>query len=131
MTSEEFGEVNLPDRLAHDYHRLSMYKLKESLVVIEPAYEAHVWMIVDGVPKSFQKLYTISSHSPDVSFIYVRGFRKTGQPLIELRAHPGDDTRILAAYEPHSKSISNLGINGRISIYYYLLYSYMETLLLL
>ncbi|KAJ0693577.1 putative F-box domain-containing protein [Helianthus annuus] len=135
MTSEEFGEVNLPDRLAHGHYRTSMYQLRESLVVIESGYEAdkrvyHVWMMVDAVPKSFQKLYTMSSHSPDASLINVRGFRKTGQPLIELRAHPGDDIRILAAYEPHSKSISNLGINGRIFVYCYL-YSCMETLLLL
>ncbi|KAJ0587215.1 hypothetical protein HanIR_Chr04g0160661 [Helianthus annuus] len=34
---------------------------------------------------SFIKLYTInSSHSPDVSILRVCGFRKTGQPLIEL-----------------------------------------------
>ncbi|KAM0054308.1 putative F-box domain-containing protein [Helianthus debilis subsp. tardiflorus] len=135
ITTEDFGEVNLPGSLAHYYCRLSMYKLKESLAVIELCLEAngivyHVWMMVDGVPKSFQKLYTISSHSPDVSFIYFRGFRKTGQPLIELRGRPGDDTITLAAYEPHSKSISNLGINGREFVYYYM-YSCMETLLLL
>ncbi|KAJ0456175.1 putative F-box domain-containing protein [Helianthus annuus] len=138
MTSEEFGEVYLPDRLAHDYHSyhsLSMYKLKESLVVIEPDLEAsklvyHVWTMDDGVPKTFQKLFTISCHSPDVSSFGVRGFRKTCEPLIELQGHPGDNARILVAYEPYSKSISNLGINGRKGLYYYV-YSYMETLLLL
>ncbi|MFS8015262.1 putative F-box associated interaction domain-containing protein [Helianthus anomalus] len=137
MTSEEFGKVNLLDRLAHahDYHSLSMYKRKESLVVIEPSKQHsklvyHVWMMEDGVPKTFQKLFTISCHSPDVSSFGVRGFRKTGEPLIELQGHPGDNARILATYEPYSKSISNLGINGRKGLYYYV-YSCMETLLLL
>ncbi|KAM0054325.1 putative F-box domain-containing protein [Helianthus debilis subsp. tardiflorus] len=111
LTSEEFGEVNLPDRLAHGNYRTSMYQLRESLVVIEPGYEAdklvyHVWMMEDGVPKTFQKLFTISCHSPYVSSFVVRGFRKTGEPLIELQGHPGDNARILATYEPYSKSIS-------------------------
>ncbi|KAM0054324.1 putative F-box domain-containing protein [Helianthus debilis subsp. tardiflorus] len=82
MTSEEFGEVNLPDGLAHHECNLSMDKLRESLVVVEVCHEANkrvynVWMMKDGVPKSFQKLYTISTHPPDVSIRRVMGFRKT------------------------------------------------------
>ncbi|KAJ0451610.1 hypothetical protein HanRHA438_Chr15g0710861 [Helianthus annuus] len=144
MTSEEFGEVNLPDGLAHHECSLSMDKLRESLVVVEVCHEAnkrvyHVWMIVDGVPKSFQKLYTISTHPPNV-LIRVVGFRKTGEPLIVLQTHLGSAnnilaayepySNILAAYEPYSKSINNLGINERKTIYYNV-YSYMETLILL
>ncbi|KAM0054326.1 hypothetical protein Hdeb2414_s0006g00193671 [Helianthus debilis subsp. tardiflorus] len=113
-----------------------MYQLRESLVVIEPGYEAdklvyHVWMMEDGVPKTFQKLFTISCHSPYVSSFVVRGFRKTGEPLIVLQTHPGSgSTYVLAAYEPYSKSVTNLGINVRKALYYHV-YSYMETLLLL
>ncbi|MFS8015266.1 putative F-box domain-containing protein [Helianthus anomalus] len=135
MTSEEFGEVNLPDGLAHHECNLSMDKLRESLVVVEVCHEANklvynVWMMKDGVPKSFQKLYTISTHPPDVLIQRVMGFRKTGEPLIVLQTHLGSANNILAAYEPYSKSINNLGINERKTIYYNV-YSCMETLILL
>ncbi|KAJ0451482.1 putative F-box associated interaction domain-containing protein [Helianthus annuus] len=118
LTSEDFGEVNLPFRLADPHCNLVMYKLRESLVVIKFSQKVHkqahhVWMLEkDDVTKSFIKLYTITSHPPDVSIAYVRGFRKTGEPLTEVVLHSGS-TRILAAYEPYSKSITNLGINGR------------------
>ncbi|KAF5764856.1 putative F-box domain-containing protein [Helianthus annuus] len=133
LTSEEFGEVNLPFRLAHPHCNLFMYKLRESLVVIKLSPKVHkqahhVWMLEkDGVTKSFIKLYTITSQSPDISIPYVRGFRKTGEPLTEVVLHSGS-TRILAAYEPYSKSITNLGINGR---HFFVESDYMETLLLL
>ncbi|KAJ0456179.1 putative F-box domain-containing protein [Helianthus annuus] len=130
LTSEEFGEVNLPDSLAHPHCSLSMHKLRESLVVVEDNRQVyHLWVMEDGVPKSFQKLFTMSIHSPGVSIVCLRGFMKTGEPLIELRTHPGN-TRILAAYEPYSNSINNLRINVRKGLYYFV-YSYTETLLLL
>ncbi|KAM0054322.1 putative F-box domain-containing protein [Helianthus debilis subsp. tardiflorus] len=130
LTSEEFGEVNLPDSLAHPHCSLSMHKLRESLVVVEADTQVyHLWVMEDGVPKSFQKLFTMSIHSPGVSMVCLRGFMKTGEPLIELRTHPGN-TRILAAYEPYSNSINNLRINVRKGLYYFV-YSYTETLLLL
>ncbi|KAJ0451716.1 putative F-box domain-containing protein [Helianthus annuus] len=134
LTSEEFREVNLPDSLAQfrGSLALSLYKLRESLAVIKDGVEAnkrvyHVWMMHDD---SFIKLYTInSSHSPDVSILRVCGFRKTGQPLIELsEAHPGS-TSILAAYDPYSKSITYIRNDGNYSSY--TVHSYMETLLLL
>ncbi|KAJ0864282.1 putative F-box domain-containing protein [Helianthus annuus] len=93
LTSEEFGEVKLPD----------------------------------GVPKLFEKLFTISGHTLDGSLVSsVLGFRKAGEALAELQAHPFS-IRTLATYEPYSKAINNLGVSGRhISVY-----SYTETLLLL
>ncbi|KAJ0495133.1 putative F-box domain-containing protein [Helianthus annuus] len=130
LTSEEFGELKLPDRLANTRCSLCMFK-SESLAVIEAGLEdytwvSHVWVMKDGVSKLFEKLFTISGHSPDGSLDSVRGFRKTGEALVELQAHPGS-IRTLAAYEPYSKAINNLGVSGRdISVY-----SYTETLLLL
>ncbi|KAM0056855.1 putative F-box associated interaction domain-containing protein [Helianthus debilis subsp. tardiflorus] len=62
MTREEFTQINLPDGLAHksDYPLLSMSKLRESLVVLD--HDAHemvfvVWMMEDGVSKTFTKLF--------------------------------------------------------------------------
>ncbi|KAJ0456174.1 hypothetical protein HanIR_Chr15g0759421 [Helianthus annuus] len=134
LTSEEFREVNLPSSLAHSCCNLLVDKLRESLAVIEPNIEAnklvyHVWMMEYGVPRSFEKLYTISSHLPCVSIVCICGFRKTGEPLIELHTHPGSLNCILAAYDPYSKFISNVGIIGRYRSFF--VYTYMETLLLL
>ncbi|KAJ0771822.1 putative galactose oxidase/kelch, beta-propeller, kelch-type beta propeller [Helianthus annuus] len=56
ITSEVFGEVNLPNRLAHSpsRHWLSLFKLRESLVVLDNVCEQDriaydVWMMEDGV----------------------------------------------------------------------------------
>ncbi|KAF5764802.1 putative F-box domain-containing protein [Helianthus annuus] len=132
MTSEEFGEVNLPESVTPCVW-LTLYKLKESVAVIEEGLKGdqvvyHVWMMEDGVLKSFKKLLTISNHLLDVFIVDVRGFRRTGEPLVELEPYLGA-VRGLAAYEPYSKSIRNVGIIGRKSSYY--VCSYMETLLLL
>ncbi|KAJ0456156.1 putative F-box domain-containing protein [Helianthus annuus] len=135
LTSEEFRQVNLPDSLAHTKFSLFMYNLRESIVVLEHRVEAnkqvyHVWMMEDGVTKSFNKLSTISNHSSEVSIVGVMGFRKTGELLIEYKLthhHYHYDTRILIGYDPSSKSTSDVGINGR----NFSVYSYMETLLLL
>ncbi|KAJ0490811.1 putative F-box domain-containing protein [Helianthus annuus] len=132
LTSEEFGEVKLPVRLANTPCGLCMFKPRESLAVIEGLLEDsklvyHVWVMKDGVPKLFEKLFTISGHTPDGSLVSsVLGFRKAGEALVELQAHPFS-IRTLATYEPYSKAINNLGVSGRhISVY-----SYTETLLLL
>ncbi|MFS7965903.1 putative F-box domain-containing protein [Helianthus anomalus] len=134
LTSEEFREVNLPDRLVYDgcFDNLNIANLRESLVVLEQdAREnvCYVWSMKDGVPMSFTKLYTI--YSPNATLLRVLEFRKNGEPVIEIEDN--DDDRIdlpslLAVYEPKSKHISNIGINGEDSFY---VYSYMETLLLL
>ncbi|MFS8028968.1 putative F-box associated interaction domain-containing protein [Helianthus anomalus] len=132
LTSEEFGEVKLPDRLAYNNCCLCMFKPRESPVVIEGCVEDHkrvyhVWVMKDGVPKLFEKLFTISGHTPDGSLVSsVLGFRKTGEALVELQAHPCS-IRTLVAYEPYSKTVITLGVSGR----YIFVYSYTKTLLLL
>ncbi|XP_035832963.1 F-box/kelch-repeat protein At3g23880-like [Helianthus annuus] len=45
LTSEEVGEVKLPGRLAHTHVTLSLFKLRESLVVIEGGLEDYQLVI--------------------------------------------------------------------------------------
>ncbi|KAM0030922.1 putative F-box domain-containing protein [Helianthus debilis subsp. tardiflorus] len=134
LTSEEFREVNLPDSLVYDgsIDNLNIANLRESLVVLEQdAREnvCYVWSMKDGVSMSFTKLYTI--YSPNATLLRVLEFRKNGEPINEIEDN-GDDQidllSLLAVYEPKSKHISNIGINGE-GLFY--VYSYMETLLLL
>ncbi|KAJ0864304.1 putative F-box domain-containing protein [Helianthus annuus] len=132
----KFREVKLPDSLAYT-RNLSILKLRESLAVIEAGLKEvdlgrgyykrvyHVWRMEDGVSKLFKKLFTID-YLPDGSDVDIRGFRKTGEALLEWLAPP-DFNGTLVAYEPYSKAITNLGINGS----YISGYSFTETLLLL
>ncbi|KAJ0568522.1 putative F-box domain-containing protein [Helianthus annuus] len=138
MTREEFIEVNLPDSLIYegsvDY--LNISNLRESLVVLDRNTEenvCYVWsMKDDGVSKSFTKLFTI--YSPDATLLSVLEFRRSGEPVIEILDNDADPRYVpyapslLAIYEPKSKHISNLGINGIGSFF---VHSYKETLLLL
>ncbi|KAI3776480.1 hypothetical protein L1987_46265 [Smallanthus sonchifolius] len=98
MTSEEFTEVNLPDSLAHqNYLNLSMCKLRESsLVVLErdvAEKDFVVWMMEDGVPKSFTKLFSVDVNLPHAS---VLGFTKRGAPIVE-------NCGVVVVYEPYSE----------------------------
>ncbi|KAJ0438562.1 putative F-box domain, galactose oxidase/kelch, beta-propeller, kelch-type beta propeller [Helianthus annuus] len=131
ITNEEFGEINLPNSLAHPSpgHWFILLKLRESLVVLDNVCEDDrmtydVWMMEGGVSKSFTKLSTFSLNTQD----YVRpmGFRKSGEHIIEIvdnqRGH-------LVVYEPRSEHTDNLGIEGAFSTFY--VHPYMETLSLL
>ncbi|XP_076881593.1 F-box protein At2g18780-like, partial [Bidens hawaiensis] len=87
MTNEEFKEINLPDTLANQpYYNLSIFKRRESLVVIERGVEEdtpvfYVWMMEDGVSKMFTKLFTIYVNTPDAT---INGFKRSGEPVIDL-----------------------------------------------
>ncbi|KAI3725486.1 hypothetical protein L1987_65274 [Smallanthus sonchifolius] len=122
MTSEEFTEVNLPDSLAHQtYLNLSMCKLRESLVVLQRDVietEIVVWMMEDGVPKSFINLFSVNVNLPLAS---VLGFTKSGVPIVE-------NCGVLVVYEPYSEHRDNFGIQGR--SFTFSAYPYVETLLL-
>ncbi|XP_076892883.1 uncharacterized protein LOC143544736 [Bidens hawaiensis] len=129
MTTEEFGEVILPDSLARMGLHLS--KLGESLVVV--GFDVHylyqhldVWMIRDGVPKSFTKLFTFTLTNNDVFL----GFRKSGQPIIEI-SKGEDDCGHLSLYDPFSEHAANIGIDGRACTFNVFEFDYKETLLLL
>ncbi|KAI3725466.1 hypothetical protein L1987_65254 [Smallanthus sonchifolius] len=125
ITSEEFRQINLPDSVAQ--HHLSMSKLRESLVVLErigvPSNPAFVvWMMEDW---AFTKLFTVNVNTPNAS---VKGFRKSGAPIVEL-LEPEYDHTLLIVYEPYLKCIDNLetdGIERSFSVY-----PYVETLFLL
>ncbi|KAM0006485.1 putative F-box associated domain, type 1 [Helianthus debilis subsp. tardiflorus] len=133
ITSEEFREVNLPHELAHLFiDLLSLCKLRESLVVLELYVETknlvfRVWMMEDIVPKSFTKLFSIDI--PDnISEVYLKGFRKNSEPIIDSEERYPEWTGSLAVYDPYPISISSLGVVGSdISSFEY---SYIETLLL-
>ncbi|KAF5803845.1 putative F-box associated interaction domain-containing protein [Helianthus annuus] len=90
ITGEEFREVNPLDCLAHkSICNLSMSKLRESVLVLERGVEdnnpvIYVWMMQDEVPKTFTKLFSVNSNTPYALLVYVRGFRKTGEPIIEI-----------------------------------------------
>ncbi|KAI3725455.1 hypothetical protein L1987_65243 [Smallanthus sonchifolius] len=133
MTSEEFGEINFPDSLVHNQsgYTLSISKLRESLVVLEYSVEANVasvWIMGDGVLKSFTKLFTINVNAPNA---FARGFRKSGEPIIEIVKcyHGWFHVTSLVVFEPYSKHINHLGISGFACPS--CVYPYMETLLLL
>ncbi|MFS8019986.1 hypothetical protein Hanom_Chr15g01410271 [Helianthus anomalus] len=134
ITGEEFREVNLPDCFARkSIFNLPMSKLRESVLVLERGVEdnnpvIYVWMMQDDVPKTFTKLFSVNSNTPDALLVYVRGFRKTGEPIIEI-VKKVFGTGELAVYEPYSKHIHNYGIIG--SYFSFIVSSYMETLLLI
>ncbi|KAI3725487.1 hypothetical protein L1987_65275 [Smallanthus sonchifolius] len=123
ITSEEFSEVNLPDCLEQhpSYQFLSMSKLRESLVVLRHDIierDVDVWMMEDGVPKSFIKLFSVN-----VNRFYgsAMGLRKSGAPIVE-------NCTLLVVYEPYSEHRDNIRIQGKSCTVS--MYPYVETLLL-
>ncbi|KAK1441055.1 hypothetical protein QVD17_06892 [Tagetes erecta] len=129
-TSEEFGEVYLPDSLAHlDDYNLSISKLRNRVVILEQHRDEKgygVWMMQDGVSvasffiDSFVRIFTINS--PDAS---VKGFRKTGEPIIELVE---DGHRPLVVYDPYSTNV--IFLENDVDGSSFCAYPYVETLLL-
>ncbi|MFS8014188.1 putative F-box domain-containing protein [Helianthus anomalus] len=136
MTSEEFGEANLPDNFVYESSiwDLYIYNLRESLVLVEHSAEVDnrvysVWMMEDGAPKSFTKLYTI--HLPDATINCIVEFRRSGEPVMEVTNDDGESSWCVV-YEPNSKEISNLDmLLGTDEGGFFYAHSYMETLLLL
>ncbi|XP_076896328.1 putative F-box protein At5g15670 [Bidens hawaiensis] len=120
MTSEKFREIYLPDILeCVSVGDLELYKLNEYLVVLERM--TIVWIMEDGVSKSFTKLYFVDPIS-----YFVRKFRKTGEPVISENNVDGRST--LAVYEHDTKHVSNLGINEVSCVLF--VCTYIESLLL-
>ncbi|KAK1426183.1 hypothetical protein QVD17_14852 [Tagetes erecta] len=130
LTSEEFRQVNLPHSLAHRCYNnnISIFKLKESLVLSQvDNHVNNVWLMEGtGLAKSFSKLYTVNVDA------WVRGFRRSGEPIIEVSELMSDKVHWvfkLAAYDPYSKCINCFWTSGRSATFK--VYPYMETLLLL
>ncbi|XP_071734377.1 putative F-box protein At3g16210 [Rutidosis leptorrhynchoides] len=140
MTTEEFIEIDLPNNLAYsDNNFLHVSKLLTSLVVVEaddwPVHRKYsVWMMKHEVPNSFTKLFVINSPSESLGILKVHGFRKTGEPIIEMNwdntdFYNTDAHNAVFVYEPESGEISDIGI-ARCGFACFAI-SYVETLLLL
>ncbi|KAK1426185.1 hypothetical protein QVD17_14854 [Tagetes erecta] len=134
LTSEEFRQVNLPDSLTRCRHiNLSISKLRGSLVLSHVIEEGDncvisVWLMVGGVAKSFSKLYSVNVRATYEAWL--RGFRKNGEPIIEVLEEDDLPFFKLGVYDPYSKRISCFLTSGMMSATFEV-YPYMETLLLL
>ncbi|XP_071734911.1 putative F-box protein At1g32420 [Rutidosis leptorrhynchoides] len=134
MISEEFTDVYLPDSLAqHSPWDLVICKLRKSLVMLQilevKAQKYCVWKMEYGAPNTFKKLYVIKS--PDASLLEISrvlGFRKTGEPLIDVY-YDTDEKTAMFVYEPDSEDFNDIGVYGCGTPSF--ASSYMETLLLL
>ncbi|XP_076915442.1 uncharacterized protein LOC143574802 [Bidens hawaiensis] len=79
MSSEEFGEITLP----HGFNVVNLSKLGESLLVVVVQddeafnFDFDVWMMGDGVLKSFTKLFTFT-----LAKVFELGFRKDGKLML-------------------------------------------------
>ncbi|CAI9270512.1 unnamed protein product [Lactuca saligna] len=132
ITDENFRVVDLPDSLAeHSQTELSVCKLRESLAMLQYSIDIGkhvcvVWMMEHGVQRLFTKLFSISSPHGSMTIL---GFRKSGQPIIEVKDDLSELSD-LAVYEPNSEvEMNDLEICGRSNLFS--VNSYMETLLLL
>ncbi|KAJ9536768.1 hypothetical protein OSB04_un000072 [Centaurea solstitialis] len=131
LSTYEFRKVPVPDSVRQSY--LSMSKLRESLVLIDDkkgysSTDMHVfdvWMMMeDG---AFTKQFTITKASIE----RILGFRKTGEPVVEIEIEIVDDvtTALIGVYEPFLDHIKDLGICR--SATFSVMCSYNESLLLL
>nr|XP_043632970.1 putative F-box protein At3g16590 [Erigeron canadensis] len=107
LSSEGFQEVRLPDNLAcRNIYDLSISKRMESIVVVEKTRNTFVvWMMGQGVTKSFTKLFNVITRGS--SFCIVSEFMKNGEPIVD---HGSD---ALFAYDLYSERIKYLGIAGQ------------------
>ncbi|XP_076937805.1 uncharacterized protein LOC143605659 [Bidens hawaiensis] len=133
LLSEEFGEIHLPGTLAfEDLLMLELFNLSDPLVVLRrclttPKFE--VWMMENGVSKSFTKHFTINDPN-EPSF--PQEFRRNGEIVMAVDADDDDDDgkdARLVVCQPLSGDINDLGIKGR--SYSLQVSSYTESLLLL
>ncbi|KAI3688371.1 hypothetical protein L1987_82083 [Smallanthus sonchifolius] len=131
----QFGEIDLPDSLAH-LRNLYISKLKESLAVLRyDGYEevCDVLMITKNgdMKSSFAKLFNVSFEACYACIINnITGFRKNGEPI---REHRRDGFRLTAleAYEPSTKLSTDLGVYVTSDSPCMMTTSYTESLLLL
>ncbi|KAI3724447.1 hypothetical protein L2E82_36223 [Cichorium intybus] len=135
-TNENFGEIDLPDNLRrHPPIQLCISKLRECLVMLE--YDnilkraCVVWMMENGVQKSFTKLYTFEAPYWSRRTGTALGFTNSGQPIMEVVDDHGYvfEMSELVAYEPNSKRLNCLEIYGTTETFF--VNSYTETLVLL
>ncbi|KAM0045020.1 putative F-box domain-containing protein [Helianthus debilis subsp. tardiflorus] len=128
LTTKEFGEVELPDRLAWGYRYSHISKLNESLSVVgylrcdgRPQV-CDVWVLSseNGNPKpSFTQLFTLKVKPSVNKFDYtITRFRKNGQPIFEhIPSRDGSHLIELGVYEPCSEHINGHGTYGLTNSY--------------
>ncbi|CAH1435478.1 unnamed protein product [Lactuca virosa] len=135
ITNESFGVVELPDSLRrHSPKQLCISKVRESLVMLEyDSYEKRacsVWMIENGVEKSFTKRFTVEAPHYWSKSITTLGFRKNGKPIVEVEnAHICYEQVALMVYEPNIECFKYLGMYGKPGTFF--VHSYIETLVLI
>ncbi|GKD66305.1 putative F-box domain-containing protein [Tanacetum coccineum] len=99
---------------------------RDSLVLLKGNnWDMHVWIMKNGDPKSFTRLYTIDM--PAENIVSVLGFRKSGEPIIEMKRDKNESEIIV--YQPNTYQIRYTGIVGQLGTFF--VSSYIETLLLL
>nr|GEV42757.1 hypothetical protein [Tanacetum cinerariifolium] len=116
---------------------MKLLKFKESLVVIHFAFDVDVtdwdvWVMENGDPESFRKIYTIKSDiRDDDSIVSVFGSRKSGEPLVEATKcfRVEKEGFELFVYNPNSEHIDYIGISAKRSSF--VVKAYTETPLLL
>ncbi|GKB07278.1 hypothetical protein Tco_0835562, partial [Tanacetum coccineum] len=132
LITHEFKEVNLLDNLANQFPvYFSISKLRKSLVVSTTEVNKRVygaWMMGEegGAMTSFKKIFTINT--PDSVVKKVLGYKKSGEPIIEIKKDEEGFTKI-KVYEPCSQHINDdFGITGVDGSFF--ICPYTETLLL-
>ncbi|CAI9270542.1 unnamed protein product [Lactuca saligna] len=135
ITNENFDVIDLPDKIAIlPLSLFSVSMLRESLVLLEynkDGYEIYkeeqlgctVWMVEQGVERSFTKLFSINAPG---DLMTVLGFTKRGGPIMGVQDYIFESTEELVVYEPNSE-LSNHLISGSA----FIVNSYIETLVLL
>nr|GEZ97978.1 hypothetical protein [Tanacetum cinerariifolium] len=128
-----YDNVKLGDgfRVVHTYD-LRVTKVKDSLGLLENYDDGEipfcgVWILKDGVTKSFAKMFSVKLQSEWIGLIAILDFTKDGK-AIRLK-YVDDDympSCVLSAYEENGKGV---GIPGRVTLF--AAKSYMETMLLL
>ncbi|KAK1408441.1 hypothetical protein QVD17_40219 [Tagetes erecta] len=138
LTSEEFGKVDVSDSLVRPRIKLSVFKHKESLVVVgydDRALDCDAWMMKksEGPKYLCTKLFSHKFWSIDGT-AGIMGFRENGEPIRQRVYMPvSDDVDAdlyitLEAYEPSTQRIKNLGFKEGYD--YFMMTSYTETLFL-
>ncbi|CAI9270574.1 unnamed protein product [Lactuca saligna] len=136
LNSHSVRRKDIPDSFARQpCPYFSISKVSEALVVLKyntvGIGDWAVWIVDDGVPNSCTKLFTISNVPRAIRLSTVLGFTERSELVIERQADQdvrGWRKSSLFVYEPCSKHINDIGIDGiqgSFSVGYY-----METLLL-
>ncbi|GJR33813.1 hypothetical protein Tco_1209497 [Tanacetum coccineum] len=115
------------------YQRVT--KVKDSLGLLENYDDGEipfcgVWIMNDGVTKSFAKMFSVKLQSEWMDPIAILDFTKDGKAILLTNFDFIDiPACVLRAYDPCSRIEEGVGISGRVTLF--AAKSYMETILLL